>query len=362
MVVVADLGAGGVQRVVTTLVDAFSRRGTRICVVTLSGASSDHFQLPATVTRHALGLQSPASGLIGAISANLGRIRAIRHIVRATAAPTVLALAGITNILTVIACAGLPARVVISERNDPARQRLGRPWDWLRRRLYARADMVTANSRTALTELASYVPAARLALVPNPVVPPAAQSPRGDGAPHFLSVGRLARQKAYDVVLAAVAQLAPSESPWRLRVVGEGGERDALQAQAHRLGLSGRIDWLAPVRDVWPLYQQADAFVLASRHEGTPNALLEAMACGVPVIVSDACGGALDYVEDGKTGLVVPVEDAAALAGAMQRLITDPALRRRLGDAGRARVTSEAAGEAVRIWERVLGLQGKNAA
>ena len=97
--------------------------------------------------------------------------------------------------------------------------------------------------------------------------------------------------------------------------------------------------------------------MLPSRVEGTPNALLEAMSCGLPVVVSDGAPGPLELVEDGVTGLVVPVNDAAALAAAMRRLASDGELCCRLGAAARARVSEYDLPRALVAWESVLGLR-----
>jgi glycosyltransferase involved in cell wall biosynthesis len=110
------------------------------------------------------------------------------------------------------------------------------------------------------------------------------------------------------------------------------------------------------VTDPHAFYHAANFFVLPSRVEGTPNALLEAMSCGLPVIVSDGAPGPLELVEDGVTGLVVPVNDAAALAAALRRLASDGELRSRLGEAARARVSEYDLPRALAAWESVVGL------
>ncbi len=129
-----------------------------------------------------------------------------------------------------------------------------------------------------------------------------------------------------------------------------------MRVRAERLGVAGRVDWHGVVTDPHAFYHTANFFVLPSRVEGTPNALLEAMSCGLPVIVSDGAPGPLELVEDGVTGLVVPVNDAAALAVALRRLASDGELRSRLGEAARARVSEYDLPHALATWESVVGL------
>ncbi len=356
-VVIADLGTGGAQRVAVSLVNGLSAQGRTVTLITLAGTASDRFSTDSRVRRIALDLVRPTHGIAAALLDNIRRLWRLRAAVRQSGAPVVVALVGITNILTVLACIGLPVRVVISERNDPTQQSLGRPWDSLRRRLYRHAATVTANSATALTAMAAYVPKAKLALVPNAVEapPPVIRPPHSQL--RVLAVGRLSRQKAHDVLLHAFALLPASCAAWRLCIVGTGEEQESLVRIAEQHGIGERVEWRSATPEaIWDFYRDADVFVLASRHEGTPNALLEAMACGLPPIVSAASAGALDCIKPGESGLVVPVQDPAALAAALEALMTDPALRDRMGRAARLQVQATRPTSTVAVWGPVLGI------
>jgi glycosyltransferase involved in cell wall biosynthesis len=255
-------------------------------------------------------------------------------------------------------------RVVISERNNPAR--LIKLWEQLWQKYYPRADKVTANTQAALRDLQNFVECEKLALVPNPL-----QFPNGDGDGHdslptntplVLTVGRLVDDKAQDVLLDAFALAGDAFKDWRLAIVGEGRLDSTLRKQAEELGIARRVDWLGLVRDLPALYRTAMVFALPSRVEGTPNALLEAMSYGLPVVVSDGAPGLLEVVEHEVTGLVVPVNNAAELAAALRRLGNDVELRRRLGAAARARVCEYALPRALATWESVVGLHHESAA
>jgi glycosyltransferase involved in cell wall biosynthesis len=231
---------------------------------------------------------------------------------------------------------------------------------------------VTANSRGALRGLGAFVDPRKLAFVPNPLVLPDCNgacantnanantdaNASAECPPLFLTVGRLVWDKAYDVLLDAFAMLGEEFDGWRLSVVGGGHLKDALRAQAEGLGISRRVTWHGVVRDPHAFYRAASVFVLPSRTEGMPNALLEAMGSGLPVVVSDGAPGPLELVEDGVTGLVVPVNDAVALASALARLARDASLRRRLGDAARARASEHELPRALAAWESAIGLVG----
>ena len=151
----------------------------------------------------------------------------------------------------------------------------------------------------------------------------------------LLSVGRLRAPTDFVTLVRAMAGLEA-----RLRIAGDGPDRPALEAEIDRLGLSDHVELLGTRDDVPELLASSDVFVLSSDSEGLPMSVLEAMAAGLPVIAS-AVGGVPEAVRDGETGALVPPGDSAALARALRRLVADPALRERLGDAGRRRVEQE---------------------
>lgn len=392
-----SLDAGGIERVVSTLANEWSRRGRSICVITqydrarfysldpevhhviIDRAATAHIaELPNRLKSRLLELGflkrrllKPLSGAFRHLLAErLYRInfslffahetRALRRAIERVDSPLVVSFGTSLNILTLKACRGLGRRVVISERSDAGLQGWGR----LSRRFYDRADVVTANSRGALRGLENFVDPRKLAFVPNPLVLPNGNG-NGNGGPPlarrpplFLTVGRLVWDKAYDVLLDAFAMLGREFEDWRLSVVGGGHLRDSLATQADALGVAPRVTWHGVVRDPHAFYREASVFALPSRTEGMPNALLEAMGSGLPVVVSDRAPGPLELVEDGVTGLVVPVDDAAALASALSRLARDTDLRRRLGEAARARVSASEheLPRALAAWESVIGI------
>jgi glycosyltransferase involved in cell wall biosynthesis len=286
------------------------------------------------------------------------RVRPLRTAIQRTGTPVVIAFGWQANILTILACRNLGCRVVISERNDVASQRLEYPWEDLRRGLYNRADMVTANTRGALETMQAYMQKDKLAFLPNPIVhyevgadtPP----PASAEAPVILIVANLEQRKAHNVLLEAFARLSPELSNWRLAIVGGGEEEITLREQVKALGITERVDWYGRVANPFAFYRNASIFVLPSRYEGMPNALMEAMSCGLPVIVSNASPGPLELVKDGETGLVVPVDDPFALANAIVLLGNNRTLRKRLGDAGRKHVSEYDLSTILPLWERII--------
>jgi glycosyltransferase involved in cell wall biosynthesis len=144
-----------------------------------------------------------------------------------------------------------------------------------------------------------------------------------------LAVGSLYHVKGYDILIEALARVGSGAS-WRLAIAGQGGEEARLQRLAREKGIQKKVLMLGFREDIPDLLAAADLYVMPSRSEGLPLALLEAMFAGRPIVAS-AVGGIPDALGDG--GILVPPEDAAALAGALRRLLDDGAERAELGSA-----------------------------
>lgn len=151
----------------------------------------------------------------------------------------------------------------------------------------------------------------------------------------ILTIGRLSKEKGHADLLHALAQVqaARPELHWKAVLAGDGPERTNLERLSEQLGLNGRVIFAGFHSDVAPLYAIAEVFVLPSHSEGSPNVLLEAMSARLPVVATRA-GGTPEIAVDGETALLMPVRDPDALARALERMLQDDALRRRLGDAG----------------------------
>jgi glycosyltransferase involved in cell wall biosynthesis len=155
------------------------------------------------------------------------------------------------------------------------------------------------------------------------------------GIPVLVSVGRLKAPKDFATLLRALAALP--DLAFKAVIVGEGPDRPALEAEIERLGIGDRVRLLGERRDVPELLGAADVFVLSSKSEGLPVSLLEAMVAGLPVVASRV-GGVAELVEEGETGLLVAPGNPDELSAALERVLGDRELRRRLGAAGRERV------------------------
>ena len=382
--VIPHLGPGGAQRVATTAANALVQAGLDVHIITILDDRADAYELDPHVRRHRRKAFEPGEsfeaerqgerhGLRGAAK-SIASFRAIRRPlgvayfgldlarrtgwlrgrIREIDPDAVLSFLTQTNIVTLLATRGLSVRTLVSERNDPRLQTPRARVVMLRRLVYPWSDMVTANSKGAVRALEAIVPKEKLALLPNPLALSEGDTSIVYTAPTIVTVTRLVEQKAVDVLLKAAAQAFEALPGWRLAIVGDGPLRAELQSLAENLGIAGRIDWIGQVPDPAPYLRQAKFFMLTSRFEGSPNALLEAMGCGLPAIVSDASPGPLELIGD-DAGLVVPTEDIDATARAIVRLAQDDALRARLSAAARARTRVHELQNAMQTWRELLG-------
>ena len=218
------------------------------------------------------------------------------------------------------------------------------PWLHL---IWHGARAVVANSRGLYDLARAFDEKIEIAIVPNGVdAREFHPTPRDWSPPRLLSVGRVVYQKGYDVALRALAGL--KELDWEWSIVGDGPHLPVLQQMVQEQRLESRVHFLGwmKLEEVKQEYAKANLFLHPSRHEGMPNAVLEAMATGLPVVASRIAGNE-ELVVQGENGLLVPVEDSAGLRVALETLLAQPEYREAMGAAARRRIESSFG------WERV---------
>jgi glycosyltransferase involved in cell wall biosynthesis len=172
----------------------------------------------------------------------------------------------------------------------------------------------------------------------------------------MLNVGRLVHYKRHRMLIDVFAVLGDELAGWELDIVGDGPLRRELEQQIAARGLVGRVHLHGQQQDVDAFYRAGAIFVLPSMVEGTPNALLEAMAHALPCVVSDSVTGAAGYIEEGASGYVFRHDSEADLADRIRRLVREPERREGMGARAREMMLAKAQESAFAAWDRAIGL------
>jgi glycosyltransferase involved in cell wall biosynthesis len=357
-IVVSGLGAGGAERVVSILSREWVEIGHRVTVICFeSEKASSYYPLDSRITTCRLELPPIRSGPFVAVGAVVRRVRVLRQVLGEISPDVIISFLSRTNILTLLSSRGMDIPIIISERNNPNMQRLGFTWNLLRRATYRRAFGMVTMTKGAL----QYFPEsmrARSWVIPNPVIIPQDLPKRqNDGSRDgkiLTAVGRLVHQKGFDLLIKAFAAIAPAFPDWKLVIWGEGPERASLEQLRIAMGLKDCV--LLPGVSKHPSgwIAGADAFVLSSRYEGWGNALLEAMASGLPVVSFDCPWGPSEMIQDGIDGILVPRENVRALSEALRKIIGDQGLRERFGAKAAAAARRYSHESIVASWNLII--------
>lgn len=351
---------GGAQRVMSLMANYWAAQRHDVTLVSLSPRSEDWFELYPIVKRVSLNLLSVSAHLGQALSRNALRVLRLRDELRQSRPDVVISFMDTTNVLTILASRGLGIPVIISERNDPHRHAMDSSWAWdtLRSLLYRRADALVIQTSALRDWGGEMVGDKRVHIIPNPINPvlnDSSKEARHRGSGHtVVAMGRLVRQKGFDLLIEAFARCAEQHSEWSLVILGEGEERSNLESLIVARALQDRVRLAGKVPQPSQILGQADLFVLSSRFEGFPNALIEAMACKLGVISTDCPHGPRDIIHDGVDGLLIPPEDVNALAKSMARLMANPIERQRLGDNAVEVLERFSMGNIMSMWDELV--------
>ncbi len=329
---ISSLGGGGAERVISIMANYWAGKGRDVTVITLASEEKDVYHLDERVRRAAFDLEKKSQGAWDALKNNLQRILYLRKTLRASRPDVVIGFSEHMSVMMLLATLGLSIPVIVFEHTDPRQAPLDRFWGFLRRWSYFRAKGIVLLTEELKGVAAQNWPEKLLHVIPNPAVvvesnkdaPPPFELP-----PRFIvAMGRLVPLKGFDMLLEAFSRCERDD--WSLVILGEGEDRPRLEHLVKKFNLEQRT--LLPGRVAEPslILRRAGIFVLSSRYEGFPMALVEAMACGVAVLSFDCPTGPSDIIRDGEDGILVPPEDISALTGAMTWLMDDERQRHRL--------------------------------
>lgn len=328
---ISTLDAGGAQRVATILCNHWVVAHEVALLTFQAPEDSLQFPLDERVRYFALDLLGSSKGVLGTVGRNIARVATIRRRLREIAPDVLVCFMTETNVVGTLAARWAQVPVVISERIHPAHHPLP-----LVHRLARLVVYRMANALVVQTQNIADWYQRRTGLVPvriaNPVegapAPLQTREPRATAGGEIVSVGRLERQKGFDVLINAFHHLAADRPGWSLTIYGEGPLRNDLETQVEMLGLHDRVRLPGITRDAREQLRAADLYVHPARYEGFPNAVAEALAEGLCVVATDCPGASAELLQHGRYGILVTPEDPVSLAQAMGRAMDDPVLRK----------------------------------
>lgn len=319
-IVISNPSIGGAQKVSITLAHWLSSHKHQVCIIGVQSTALPTYDFDK----------------INYYELNKGNKFIALHSKLKDFKPDVVLTMGIPLCLyTVPVCLSLHLKHVISERNDPAHFK-GK----ITTKIFSRIIMRLANSYVFQTKGAQQYYGGNIAkksiIIPNPLFN-VAQMPSepyvGNRQKNIISVGRLNQQKNQILLINAFNLISNKYPNYKLIIWGEGEERTCLESHIKKLGLQNRVFLPGNTKNLIDKIYDSSLFVLSSDFEGMPNALMEAMALGIPSISTDCpCGGPSELIKNNENGILVPVGDTDGLAFAMDNILSNPEKAKRIGN------------------------------
>lgn len=323
MFIVDSISRGGAGRVVCTLVDKFSIIGTEVIVVAMAQSEDNEGRyLKGQDIKVVFFPRLFRNSDISPIQ----KLRKLRALLKSNRPDIVIAFLNEYGEYAVLASLGLKTKVIISERIDPSKSPTNKILRLLRNPLYALSSKLVFQTDEMKAFFPKYIQKKGV-VIPNPVTDSLQESFDGVREKRIVSVGRLTSQKNHSMAINAFSRFVKRFPDFIYEIYGEGPLRQSIEKQIQDLGLTESVRLMGHVPNVTERIRTASAFVLASNYEGMSNALVEAMALGIPCISTDhPIGGARMLIQSGVNGFLVPIDDAEKLADTMINLLDDMSL------------------------------------
>lgn len=345
VLLIPSLLGGGAERVMIALANDLNEKGYLVNLVSINSEIPSYPIEKGVITINLVKRES--NSIIYRLYYIVQIVYKLVRLLRNTKPICMISFITSANIFTGIACWITNTSYIVSERTSPNRSsdKINIIQKWIASQVYKRAKAVVVGSlggERCLLENKNFGILHNIHKIPNSVPEFGALSKQAVHHKKFvLGVGRLSFVKGFDILINAFSTAAVEDLD--LLIVGEGEERENLNNLIHKLGLNNRVHLIGAKTNVQDYYSQAEIFVLPSRNEGYPNALVEAMNFGCPSIAANCEFGPSEIINDGISGLLVEPEDYKAMATMILMLHQTPDLREKLSlQASTIRSTNDA--------------------
>ena len=325
VIVCGSLGKGGAERITIYLAKYLQNRGIKTFIAT-GGKREVEYECPEGVERYILDeIEEKNIILRKGISLLRYQIVRLRKFLIKNEIDTVLVMDIPVCIYALPACFCLGTKVIVSERNDPAHFAGKKITKWVSRILMRKANGYVFQTADAQKYYGSTV-LGKSVIIPNPIFTEKMPDTPYEGIREkkIVSVGRLNKQKNQILLIDAFYLILKDFPEYKLYIWGEGAERTNIEGYIRKLGIEKSVFLPGVTENIYMEIYEASLFILPSDFEGMPNALIEAMALGIPCISTDCpCGGPRELIKNGKNGILVPINDKEALVNGIYSLLNN---------------------------------------
>ena len=347
---ISSLSGGGAEKSIAQLANIFSKKED-VSLLTLCGSDNPiNYRLSPNVKLIHAGVASSIQNKIFSLT-SLKRILHLRKIIKNEKPEIVISFVEKTNIFILISLIFSQIQVIVCERTVPLVHDIGFFWNFLRRVFYPFARFVVFQTKFSRKQL-RWVKDENSKVIPNFLLP--LKKSKTSRKKRIITVGRLSKEKDQKIIVQAFAFLNQKYPDWELLFIGDGPEREFIEKEISKYSLEKSVKILGWKKDPHKIITESEIFVLTSKFEGFPNALMEAMALGCACISTDCPAGPREIIQDGENGILIPVGDINSLSLNIERLIKEPKFRRRLGKNAQKVGTIFSIDKILQDWENLF--------
>ena len=351
--VIPSLGAGGAERVVSTLANALSK-DYQVCIITFIKIVP-FYQLNKDVQLfYCVDKIAPSRNIFNALKSNYILLNNINTIIKREKIELLIGFLTSANVLSVLAAKSNSISCIISERNNPNKNKANKFWKLLKNFSYPKANFLVVQTKEIKEFYASGVDEKKLIILPNPISDELSLKRDNNVLKEniILNVGRLTYQKAQDVLIKSYSKI--DDKNWKLLIIGEGPKQKEYEQLIEKLDLKDRVTIKSKTKNIDKYYNSCGIFAFSSIFEGFPNALIEAMHFGIPCISTDCPTGPSELIEDGINGFLIPMNNEEVLTKKINQLISKEELRLSFGKKGQKTVDQFKVDSVVEQWNKII--------